>query len=59
MSKGKFEIYQSGHGDWYFRLKSRNGQVICQSEGYKKKVGCLKGVEAIKRIAAGAPVVEV
>ena len=46
----KFEVFQSDKsGDYYFRLKAKNGQIILSSQGYKSKAGCLNGVDSVKR----------
>ena len=37
----KFEVYTDKGGEFRFRLKARNGEVIAASEGYKAKVSCL------------------
>lgn len=48
----KFEIYQSEKsGEYYFRLKSANGQVVLSSEGYKDKSSAKNGVESVKKHA--------
>lgn len=40
------EIFHSyKNGNWYFRLKSRNGRTIAQSEGYKSKQGMMKTIK--------------
>lgn len=44
---GKFEVYKS-KGQWYFRLKAGNGEIIAQSEGYKTKQGAMKGVASVQ-----------
>jgi uncharacterized protein len=54
----KFEIYKDKAGEFRFRLKAANGEVIASSEGYKSKVSAEKGIESIKANAAGAPVVD-
>lgn len=54
----KFEIFRGIGGDFRFRLKAANGKVICQGQGYKTKEACMKGIESIKKNAAGAGVVE-
>ena len=54
----KFEVYNDKAGEFRFRLKATNGQVIAVSEGYKALAGCLNGVESVKKNAADAPVVE-
>jgi uncharacterized protein YegP (UPF0339 family) len=53
--KGKFEVYKS-KGQWYFRLKASNGEIIADSEGYKTKQGALKGVASVQRFASQAKV---
>ncbi len=51
----KFEIYTSSNGEYRWRLKSGNGQIIATSgEGYTSKSGVTNGIEAVKRDAAGA-----
>lgn len=54
----KFEIYLDKAGEFRFRLKARNGEVIATSEGYKAKAGCLNGVESVKKNAPEADVVK-
>lgn len=52
----KFEMYTDKAGEFRFRLKARNGQVIAVSEGYKKKASCLNGIESVRKNAPEAPV---
>lgn len=54
----KFEIYMDKAGEYRFRLKARNGEIIGASEGYKSKAACLNGVESVKKNAPDAAVVE-
>lgn len=54
----KFEMYQDKSGQFRFRLKARNGQIIAVSEGYSARAGCLNGIESVKRNASDADVVE-
>ena len=58
LSHPKFEMYEDKSGQFRFRLKARNGQIIATSEGYTAKAGCLNGIESVKRNAAEADVVE-
>lgn len=53
----KFEIYTDKAGEFRFRMKARNGQIVATGEGYKKKPSCLNGVDSIRRNAPDAPVV--
>ena len=54
----KFEVYEDKGGEFRFRLKATNGQVIATSEGYKAKASCLNGVESVKKNAVDADIVE-
>ena len=54
----KFEVYEDKGGEFRFRLKATNGQVIAVSEGYKAKASCLNGIESVKKNAVDADVVE-
>ena len=55
---GKFELYTDKAGEYRFRLKAGNGQVIATSEGYSSKAGALNGIESVKTNAPGAEIVE-
>ena len=52
----KFEVYTDKAGEFRFRLKATNGEIIATGEGYKAKAGCLNGIESIKKNAPEAPV---
>lgn len=54
----KFEIYTDKAGEFRFRLKATNGQIIAVSEGYKAIAGCKNGIESVKKNAADAEIVE-
>ncbi len=53
----KFEIYTDKAGEFRFRLKATNGQIIGVSEGYKAMKSCVNGIESVKKNAAEAPTV--
>lgn len=53
----KFEVYTDKAGEFRFRLKARNGEIIATSEGYKAKASCLNGIESVKKNAPDAPIV--
>ena len=55
----KYEVYQDKAGEYRFRLKARNGEIIATGEGYKKKASCLNGIDSIKRNAPDAEIVKV
>lgn len=54
----KFEIYEYRNGDYRFRLKARNGELIGTGDRYKSKAGCQNGIESIKKNSAEALIVE-
>ncbi len=55
----KFEIYKDKKGEYRFRLKAGNGQVIATGEGYASKSACENGIASIKKNAPDADIVEV
>ena len=52
----KFEVYTDKAGEFRFRLKARNGQIIAVSEGYKAMKSCINGIESVKANAPDAPI---
>ena len=54
----KFEIYQDKAGEFRFRLKAVNGQIIAASEGYTTMKACVNGVESVQKNSADAQVME-
>jgi len=54
----KFEVYKDKKGEFRFRLKAANGEVIANGEAFKTKAACMNGIRSIKRNAANAEVVE-
>ena len=54
----KFEIYKDKGGEFRFRLKATNGQIIAVGEGYKAMAGCKNGIESIRKNAPDAEIVK-
>ena len=54
----KFEVYSDKAGEFRFRLKATNGQIIAVGEGYKAKAGCLNGIASVQKNAPDAEIVE-
>ena len=54
----KFEMYTDKAGEFRFRLKAKNGQIIATGEGYKAKSGCKNGIESIRKNAPEATIEE-
>jgi uncharacterized protein YegP (UPF0339 family) len=58
-AKATFEVYRDAGGEFRWRLRTQNSQVIATSgDGYKEKRSCLEAIESVKRNAADAPVKE-
>ena len=53
----KYEVYTDKAGEFRFRLRAANGEIILTGESYKAKAGCLKGIESIRNNAPESPVV--
>ncbi len=49
---GKFELFKDNAGEFRFRLKAGNGQIILASEGYKKRASAENGIESVRKNAA-------
>ena len=56
LTNPKFEVYTDKAGEFRFRLKARNGEIIAVSEGYKAKASCMNGIESVRKNAPDAPV---
>jgi uncharacterized protein YegP (UPF0339 family) len=44
----KFELYEDAAGEFRFRLKAANGEIVLSSQGYTTKVNALNGIESVK-----------
>ncbi|HPV42501.1 MAG TPA: DUF1508 domain-containing protein [Spirochaetota bacterium] len=53
-----FEIYKDNKGEFRFRLRAANGEVIAVSEGYASKESCIKGIDSVRINAATAGIIE-
>ena len=56
LTNPKFQLYRDHAGDYRFRLRARNGEIIATSENYASHSGCLSGIESVR---ANAPEAEV
>ena len=59
MAEGKFEVWVDKAGEYRFRLKAPNGEIIATGEGYSSKAACMNGIESVKKNAPKAKIVEV
>lgn len=48
---GKFELYKDKAGEFRFRLKAGNGEIILASEGYKARASAENGIESVRKNA--------
>jgi uncharacterized protein YegP (UPF0339 family) len=53
---GKFVVKQGTTGKFRFNLVSTNGQIVATSEAYETKAAAMKGIRAVKSLAADAVV---
>lgn len=54
----KFEIYKDKKGEFRWRLRADNNQVIASGEGYSSKAGCKNGINSVKKNAPKAEVLD-
>ncbi len=53
----KYEVYKDKAGEFRFRLKAKNGEIVATGEGYKAKDSCLKGIASVGRHAPDAQLI--
>lgn len=51
MKNPKFQIYTAEDGQFRFRLRASNGEIILVSEAYTSKGGGQKGIQSVKENA--------
>lgn len=56
---GKFEVYKDKAGEYRFRLKAPNGEIIAVGEGYRSKKSCMNGIQSVKKNVLKPKIVEV
>lgn len=52
----QFEIFKDESGQFRFRLRAANNQIILASEAYTTKAACTNGIESVKQNAPEAEV---
>ncbi|KQP51438.1 DUF1508 domain-containing protein [Methylobacterium sp. Leaf108] len=54
----RFELYRDAGGEWRWRLRAQNGNVIADcAEGYVRREDCEHGIGLVRRVG-DAPVVD-
>jgi uncharacterized protein len=48
----RFELYRDAVGQWRWRLRARNGEIVAESgEGYVRRADCEHGIELVRQSA--------
>lgn len=58
LSHPKYELYLDKAGEYRFRLKASNGEIIAVSEGYKNKSSCIGAIERVKSAVNTAEIIK-
>jgi uncharacterized protein YegP (UPF0339 family) len=55
MAAKGFEIFEDEAGEWRWRLRASNGELVAVSEqGFSSKSGVVKGLDVVRHNAAAA-----
>ena len=54
----KFVLKKGSTGKFRFNLVAGNGEIVATSEAYESKASAKNGIEAVRRAAAAAEVVD-
>jgi len=54
----KFQVFKDKAGEYRFRFRASNGEIMFASEGYKAKASAISAIESIKKNAPEAEVDE-
>ena len=58
LTNPKFEIYMDKAEKFRFRLRAKNGELICVSEdGYSSKANCKAGIESVAKWSENAEII--
>lgn len=58
LTNPKFQLYRDRAGEYRFRLRGRNGQIIAVSENYSGWAGAMGGIESVRKNAPEAQILE-
>jgi hypothetical protein len=50
----KFEVTKDSAGQYRFRLRDANNEIIAVSEAYTTKAKCMEGIESVRKNAPKA-----
>lgn len=51
-----FQVFQGKDGQWYWRLKAANHEIIASSEGYTSKQNCLHCIDLVMNANKDTPI---
>ena len=52
----RFEVFKDASGQFRFRLRAANNEIIATGEAYTTKAACMNGIESVK---TNAPIAEI
>ena len=52
----KFQIFQDDSGEYRWRLRADNNEIVAASEDYTNKSNCKHGIDVVKKLAKSAKV---
>ena len=52
----KFEVFKDKKGEYRFRFRAPNGQLMFSGQGYKQKTSATNAIESIKNNVANATI---
>ena len=55
---GKFEIYKDRRGEYRFRFRASNGQIVATGSSYPTKKDAKRAVAAVMHAAAGSEIAD-
>lgn len=57
--RARFVIDKAKDGQYYWRFRARNGEIICHSETYTTKQSCQNSIQVMQREVPQAEVLDV
>ncbi len=50
----RYEVFEDHAGEWRWRLRSANGEILAQSEGYTRKEDAARAIRTVRDTAEDA-----
>lgn len=58
LKRPQYEILPAEGGEFYWRLKARNGEIVAVSETYETRAGAEEGAKAARRASRTARIMQ-